>query len=173
MKISEHLEPVIYTEGSYIIRQGEPLDMLFFITQGIVLTYAKNKARSGTTQHEKQEDGFYGKELITWGENSSNKLSNLPISPITVKAHKKVEVFALKATDLQHVLANLPKSFCTILWDKILQINLCLSLAGYLFFSILEVLYNKTSKDIIEFYFIFVQWKPYSVALIILRLDDN
>lgn len=109
--ISRHFKPEIYPEGSYIILQGQPLDMLFFITQGTVLTYAKNEA--GTTQHVKQQDGLYGKELITWAENISDTSSNLPISSITVKAQQKVEVFAIKAADLRAVLTMF--LVCTIL----------------------------------------------------------
>lgn len=85
--------------------------MLFFITQGTVLTYAKNE--SGTTQDVKQQDGLYGKELITWAENISDTSSNLPISSITVKAQEKVEVFAIKAADLRAVLTMF--LVCTIL----------------------------------------------------------
>lgn len=84
--------------------------MLFFITQGTVLTYAKNEVG---TAHVKQQDGLYGKELITWAENTSNTLSNLPISPITVKAQQKVEVFAIKADVLKAVLTMF--LVCTIL----------------------------------------------------------
>jgi cyclic nucleotide gated channel len=91
------LEPMIYMEGSYIIREGEPLDMMFFVTRGNVLTF-KTKTNNGTIELiEKEEDSWYGEELLTWAERSSSKLSTLPISTVTVKAHNKVEVFALKA----------------------------------------------------------------------------
>jgi cyclic nucleotide gated channel len=91
------LEPMIYTEGSYIIREGEPLDMMFFVTRGNVLTF-KTKTNNGTIELiEKEKDSWYGEELLTWAERSSSKLSTLPISTVTVKSHNKVEVFALKA----------------------------------------------------------------------------
>ncbi|KAL6133241.1 hypothetical protein ACLB2K_065478 [Fragaria x ananassa] len=100
-KICEDLEPVIYNEGSYIIREGEPLDMVFFVTWGSVLTYATgSNGSSSTIQLQKEKDGLYGEELLTWAEQPSNNLCNLPISSVTVKSHKKAEIFALKATDL-------------------------------------------------------------------------
>ncbi|PRQ37590.1 putative potassium channel, voltage-dependent, ERG [Rosa chinensis] len=34
-KICEHLEPMIYNKGCYIIREGEPLDMMF-LSHGVV-----------------------------------------------------------------------------------------------------------------------------------------
>lgn len=102
---------MIYSEGCYIIREGEPLDMMFFITIGTGLTYATNNGSSGTIQFEKEKDGLYGEELLTWAEGPSSKLSNLPISPVTVKSHKKVEVFAIKATDLQLVVSKFRTQF--------------------------------------------------------------
>ncbi|KAM5560113.1 hypothetical protein ABKV19_021326 [Rosa sericea] len=114
-KICEHLEPMIYNKGCYIIREGEPVDMIFFVTRGSVLTYATNNGgsigSSGTIHLEKEKDGLYGEELLTWAEESSNKLSNLPISALTVKSHNKVEVFALLATDLRLLVSKFPSQF--------------------------------------------------------------
>jgi cyclic nucleotide gated channel len=109
---------MIYKEGSYIIREGEPLDMMFFVTQGIVLTYATNNGESscssGTIQLiKKEKDSLYGEELLTLVEGPSSKLSTLPISTVTVKSHKKVEVFALKAVDLLKVFFEVPSHFNT------------------------------------------------------------
>ncbi|KAK9912792.1 hypothetical protein M0R45_036633 [Rubus argutus] len=121
-KICEHLEPMIYTEGSYIIRQGEPLDMMFFVTQGNVLTFATNNGGSGCSSAtiqfiEKEKDSLYGEEeLLTWAEWPSIKMSTLPISTFAVKSHKKVEVFAIKALDLQNVVSEFPDHFNTGHW---------------------------------------------------------
>lgn len=113
--MSAQFKPVIYTEGSYIIRQGEPLDMMFFITQGIVLIYEKNEA-GHTTHHEKQEDVLYGQELIIWAKMPDKTLSDLPMSPMTVKPYNKVEAFALKIADFQRLLPIINVTFtCTIL----------------------------------------------------------
>lgn len=37
--ICDSLKPVVYPENSYIILQGEPLDKMLPITQGVVWTY--------------------------------------------------------------------------------------------------------------------------------------
>ncbi|KAM5560118.1 cyclic nucleotide-gated ion channel 1-like [Rosa sericea] len=104
-KICEHLKPVIYSESSYIIREGEPLDLMFFLTQGIVLIY-NSCGSSRTVQAEKEKSGLYGKELLIWAEESSTHLSTLPFSTATIKSHNKVEVFTIKATDLQLVVSQ-------------------------------------------------------------------
>ncbi|KAL6145985.1 hypothetical protein ACLB2K_056668 [Fragaria x ananassa] len=113
--ICEYLEPMFYEKGRYIIREGEPLDMMFFVTQGTVLTFSSNNGgsngSSGTVQCEKEKDDLYGKELITWAKGPSSELSNLPISAITVKCYKKVEVFALHATDLKFIVSKFPSQF--------------------------------------------------------------
>lgn len=109
-EICKHLDPVIYPKGSYIIREGEPLDMMFFITQGIALTYKTDHNHGGrstscsstTTRLDKGE--YYGEELLSWAAATSTSFSDLPNSSRTVKAHKKVELFALQAADLQSVL---------------------------------------------------------------------
>ncbi|XP_050379460.1 cyclic nucleotide-gated ion channel 1-like [Argentina anserina] len=117
-KICKQLEPAIYREDSYIIREGEPLAMMFFVTRGNVLTYATNNGGSNgssrTIQIEK-DNGLYGEELLTWAERPSCKFSNLPISDLTVKCHNKlnevVEIFALHATDLQLIVSKFPGQF--------------------------------------------------------------
>lgn len=114
-EICHHLDPVIYPNGSYIIREGEPLDMMFFITQGIVLTYTTDAGRtstSGSSTTTRLEKGdCYGKELLSWAETSATSFSDLPKSTRTVKSHKKVELFALQAADLQSILSKFPGHF--------------------------------------------------------------
>ncbi|XP_024187979.1 cyclic nucleotide-gated ion channel 1-like [Rosa chinensis] len=113
-KICEYLEPMTYSKGHYIIREGEPLDMMFFVTRGSVLTYATNSGgsngSSGTIQRKKEKDDLYGKELLAWAKESS-ELSNLPISAITVKSHNRVEVFAIQAIDLQLAVSKFQSQF--------------------------------------------------------------
>ena len=101
-ELCKHLDPVIYPKGSRIIREGEPLDMMFFITQGIALSY--NSDHSMTTRRlEKGE--CYGEELLSWAATASTSFSDLPNSLHTVKAHQNVELFAVQAADLQSVLS--------------------------------------------------------------------
>ncbi|KAL6145999.1 hypothetical protein ACLB2K_056682 [Fragaria x ananassa] len=103
-EICKHLDPVVYSKGKYIIREGEPLDMMFFITQGIALTYATD--RSITTERLEKGECFGGDRLMTWAATASTSFSDLPNSRKTVKAHKNVELFALRAADLQRILSR-------------------------------------------------------------------
>ncbi|KAM1159483.1 hypothetical protein FF1_032707 [Malus domestica] len=94
----EHLEPVNYGHGSYITREGEPLDMMLFITQGTVLTYKTSsiggESGSSSTTHLEKGD-IYGKELIDQ----------------TVKSHEKVEVFAIRAARLKRIVSDFSTHF--------------------------------------------------------------
>ncbi|GMN44433.1 hypothetical protein TIFTF001_013628 [Ficus carica] len=42
----KHLKPVSYAENSYIIREGEPIGHLFFVTQGVVWVFGNGALRS-------------------------------------------------------------------------------------------------------------------------------
>ncbi|KAL6138738.1 hypothetical protein ACLB2K_064017 [Fragaria x ananassa] len=103
-EICKHLDPVVYSKGKYIIREGEPLDMMFFITQGIALTYATDK--SIATKRLEKGECFGGDRLMTWATTASTSFSDLPNSRKTVKAHKNVELFAIRAADLQRILSQ-------------------------------------------------------------------
>ncbi|TQE02836.1 hypothetical protein C1H46_011565 [Malus baccata] len=101
--IMSHLKPVDYADGSYIIREGEPLDRMFFITQGSVLTYKTSGIGGGSGSSSiirLAKRDFYGKELIGWAATSTT-FSDLPISTKTVKSHAKLEAFVLVADDLR------------------------------------------------------------------------
>ncbi|KAM1352969.1 hypothetical protein TB2_032209 [Malus domestica] len=113
--IMEHLEPVNYSDGSYIIREGEPLDRMLFITQGSVLTYKTSgigggSASSGNIRLAKPD--FYGEELIGWAA-ASTSFPDLPISAKTVKSHEKVEVFAIRAARLISIVSEFFSHFNT------------------------------------------------------------
>ncbi|XP_050364413.1 cyclic nucleotide-gated ion channel 1-like [Argentina anserina] len=109
--ICEHLKPVIYAEDSYIIREGEPLEKMIFITQGIAWTYATNINGGGTSSSSSSGVGclekgdFYGEELLNWAFNFAS-FSELPISTRTVKSQRKLEAFAIRANDLQSVVSK-------------------------------------------------------------------
>lgn len=45
-EVCKHLERMIYSEGNYIIREGEPLDKMFFIRKGFTMTYMINSSGS-------------------------------------------------------------------------------------------------------------------------------
>ncbi|KAL5568117.1 hypothetical protein UlMin_024692 [Ulmus minor] len=95
--ILNYLKPKIYPESSYIIRKGEPIDLVLFITQGVVWSFGE------TSPMERLKRGdYYGSELIEW-KLKSTSYSAFPISTKNVKSHTKVEAFVLLAADLEHL----------------------------------------------------------------------
>ncbi|XP_035540966.1 cyclic nucleotide-gated ion channel 1-like isoform X2 [Juglans regia] len=100
----DFLKQVSYDANSYIVREGEPLDALLFITRGIIWTY--------TTGHDHRQTGclktddIYGVELLEWVFKSPSlpDPSNLPFSTRTLRCHTKVEAFALTVGNIQHML---------------------------------------------------------------------
>ncbi|XP_008234764.1 PREDICTED: cyclic nucleotide-gated ion channel 1-like [Prunus mume] len=104
--ICELLKPVLYIEHSFIFRKEDPLDEMLFITRGKVLAYSSSTCGEGANYLEKGD--FYGEELLDWVLKTcpAPALSNLPISTKTVRAETKVELFALKANDLKHVVSK-------------------------------------------------------------------
>ncbi|XP_062119879.1 cyclic nucleotide-gated ion channel 1-like isoform X1 [Humulus lupulus] len=99
--ICKYLKPVKYSEKSYIIRKGEPLDMILFITQGVVWAFGNET----TPMSRLQKGDFYGNELIEWRLKSTS-IDEFPISVANLKSHTNVEALALMAIDLEHVLSN-------------------------------------------------------------------
>ncbi|XP_034221179.1 cyclic nucleotide-gated ion channel 1-like isoform X2 [Prunus dulcis] len=117
--ICDHLKPVIYTENSYVIRVGEPLDLMLFITQGIIWTFTGTSAGDGSVQLNGssslssstsitkclEKGDFYGEELLS-RISTYISFSDLPICTENVKCHTKVEAFALLAKDLRRVVSE-------------------------------------------------------------------
>ncbi|XP_061995905.1 cyclic nucleotide-gated ion channel 1-like isoform X4 [Rosa rugosa] len=107
--ICEHLKPVTYTEGCNIIQEGQPLEMMLFITQGTAWTYITSSTNGATRsssviKYLKRGD-LCGEELL----NCISKLaafSDFPISTRVVKAQTRIEGFALGAHDLKSVVSN-------------------------------------------------------------------
>lgn len=104
--ICDYLKPVHYNQHSYIVREGEPLDAMLFITQGIIWNFTTSTAKRSAKCIEK--GSFYGEELLDWGLERSAlpELSDLPISVKTTKTHIKVEAFALMANDLRTIVSR-------------------------------------------------------------------
>lgn len=97
--VCDKLKAVIYPEKGYMIEQGEPLDLMLIITEGIAWTY-KGGNNCAASSSWLGKGGFYGdKELREWTLNN-NSLSNIPIATTNVKAHTNVEALLLMAKDL-------------------------------------------------------------------------
>lgn len=102
----DRLKPVLYTEKSCIVREGDPVDEMLFVMRGKILTITTNGGRTGFFNSVYLKAGdFCGEELLTWAlvPNSS---SSLPISTRTVQAVSDVEAFALMAEDLKFVASQ-------------------------------------------------------------------
>ncbi|KAL7125702.1 hypothetical protein ABFS83_14G134200 [Erythranthe nasuta] len=100
------LKPVLYTENSFIVREGDPVDEMLFIMRGNILTVTTNGGRTGFFNSVYLMSGdFCGEELLTWALDP-NSASSLPISTRTVQAVKDVEAFCLMADDLKTVASQ-------------------------------------------------------------------
>lgn len=102
--ICEHLKLVTYGEDIYIIREGEPLRKMFFITQGTALTYTTIKGGTNVCKCLEKSD-FYGEKLLNWAFKFGS-FSELPISPMTVVSQTKVQAFSIRANHLKSVVAQ-------------------------------------------------------------------
>ena len=107
--ICNSLKPVYYNEQCYIVREGEPMDAVFLITDGSAWAFpsSSNGEGTGTASRcaERLESGhFFGEELLElfWEPSSTNmfNLSKVPIHSKSLKTHTKVEAFALMANEL-------------------------------------------------------------------------
>ncbi|CAN6546283.1 unnamed protein product [Malus baccata var. baccata] len=102
-EICHSLQPVMFTEDTYIVKEGKPLDKMLFITQGIVWSYGSSN-NNGSTRCLKKGD-FYGEELLNW-VSEVTYLTALPISTRFVKSHTHVEAFVLRAYDLKTIVSK-------------------------------------------------------------------
>ncbi|XP_020236985.1 cyclic nucleotide-gated ion channel 1 [Cajanus cajan] len=104
--LCDRLKPVLYTERSYIVREGDPVDEMLFIMRGKLATATTNGGRTGFFNSAEIKAGdFCGEELLTWALDP-NSSSNLPISTRTVETISEVEAFALMPEDLKCVASQ-------------------------------------------------------------------
>lgn len=102
----DRLKPALYTEDSYIVREGDPVDEMLFIMRGRLESVTTNGGRTGFFNSDFLKGGdFCGEELLTWALDPHSS-SNLPTSTRTVRALSEVEGFALKADDLKFVASQ-------------------------------------------------------------------
>ena len=101
--ICERLQPSLFTEKTYIVREGDPVDEMLFIIRGRLESVTTDGGRSGFFNRGLLKEGdFCGEELLTWALDPKSS-SNLPSSTRTVKALTEVEAFALTAEELKFV----------------------------------------------------------------------
>ncbi|KAL8493206.1 hypothetical protein ACS0TY_024431 [Phlomoides rotata] len=101
--ICERLVSSLSTEGTYIVREGDPVTEMLFIIRGRLESCTTNGGRTGFFNSITLRPGdFCGEELLAWALLPKSAL-NLPSSTRTVKALIEVEAFALRAEDLKFV----------------------------------------------------------------------
>ncbi|GAB2276548.1 Cyclic nucleotide-gated ion channel 18 [Dionaea muscipula] len=99
--ICERLIATLSTQGTYIVREGDPVDEMLFVIRGQLESSTTDGGRSGFFNSITLRPGdFCGEELLTWAL-MPNSTMNLPTSTRTVKALTEVEAFALGAEDLR------------------------------------------------------------------------
>jgi len=104
--ICERLKPSLYTEGTYIVREGDPVNEMHFIIRGRLESVTTDGGRSGFFNRGLlKEADFCGEELLTWALDPKSA-ANLPSSTRTVKAINEVEAFALEAEELKFVASQ-------------------------------------------------------------------
>ncbi|KAL3720236.1 hypothetical protein ACJRO7_005120 [Eucalyptus globulus] len=101
--ICERLVSSLSTQGTYTMREGDPVNEMLFIIRGHLESSTTNGGRSGFFNSITLRPGdFCGEELLTWALMPNPSL-NLPSSTRTVRALSEVEAFALGAEDLKYV----------------------------------------------------------------------
>ncbi|KAJ0435271.1 putative cyclic nucleotide-binding domain, Ion transport domain, rmlC-like jelly roll [Helianthus annuus] len=102
----DRLKPVLYTENSYLVREGDPAREMLFITRGEVLSVTTDGGRMGFFNFSNLQAGdFCGEELLTWALDPRSQ-QQLPVSTRTVKSHTDVQAFALVADELLFVASQ-------------------------------------------------------------------
>ncbi|KAF5451735.1 hypothetical protein F2P56_026815 [Juglans regia] len=106
----DRLKPVLYTDKSYIVREGDPVDEMLFIIRGNLATTTTNGGRTGFFNSADLNAGdFCGEELLTWALDPQTSAPKFPTSTRTVEAKTEVEAFALMAEDLKTVASQFRK----------------------------------------------------------------
>ncbi|KAL2346850.1 hypothetical protein Fmac_000850 [Flemingia macrophylla] len=101
--ICERLVSSLSTQGTYIVREGDPVTEMLFIIRGKLESSTTNGGRTGFFNSINLRPGdFCGEELLAWALLPKSTL-NFPSSTRTVKALVEVEAFALRAEDLKFV----------------------------------------------------------------------
>uniref|UniRef100_A0A0D3GHC9 Cyclic nucleotide-binding domain-containing protein n=1 Tax=Oryza barthii TaxID=65489 RepID=A0A0D3GHC9_9ORYZ len=98
--LCDRLKSVLYTEGSCIIREEDPVYEMLFIMRGDLMSVTTDGGITGFFKSDVLKGGdFCGEELLTWALDPTS-VSRLPSSTRTVETMSEVEAFALTAEDL-------------------------------------------------------------------------
>ncbi|XP_035545940.1 LOW QUALITY PROTEIN: protein CNGC15b-like [Juglans regia] len=107
--ICERLKPALCTQGTFLVREGDPVNEMVFILRGHLDPFTTGGGRAGFFNSCRIGPGdFCGEELVTWALDASSS-PVLPSSTRTIKAITEVEAFAIEAEDLKFVAAQYRK----------------------------------------------------------------
>uniref|UniRef100_A0A1J3I8E0 Putative cyclic nucleotide-gated ion channel 3 n=1 Tax=Noccaea caerulescens TaxID=107243 RepID=A0A1J3I8E0_NOCCA len=95
------LKTVLYTENSYIVREGEPVEDMLFIMRGNLISTTTYGGKTGFFNSVRLSAGDFCGDLLTWALDPNTP--HFPISSRTVQALTEVEGFLLSADDLKFV----------------------------------------------------------------------
>ncbi|KAJ0092753.1 hypothetical protein Patl1_25787 [Pistacia atlantica] len=105
-ELCDLLKPMLYTEDSYFVREGHPVDEMLFVMQGKLSSVATDGGRARFYNAYYVRDGdYFGEVLISWALNLQSS-NDLPFSTRTVRALTEVEAFVLTAADLKFVVSQ-------------------------------------------------------------------
>lgn len=104
--ICERLKPALSTQGTCLVREGDPVNEMLFIIRGNLDSFTTNGGRTGFFNSCRIGPGdFCGEELLTWALDPRPSVV-LPSSTRTIKAISEVEAFALRAEDMKFVASQ-------------------------------------------------------------------
>lgn len=116
--ICERLKPALCTEGTFLLREGDPVNEMPFIIRGHLDSYTTDGGRTGFFNSCRIGPGdFCGEELLTWALDP-RLTAALPCSTRTVKAVSEVEAFTLRAEDLKFVASQFRRLHSKQLRDR-------------------------------------------------------
>ncbi|KAK1366888.1 Cyclic nucleotide-binding domain-containing protein [Heracleum sosnowskyi] len=107
--VCERLKPSLYTQNTYIVREGDPVNEMLFIIRGRLESVTTDGGRTGFfNRGYLKESDFCGEELLTWALDPKAG-ANLPSSTRTVRSMTEVESFALPADELKFISSQFRK----------------------------------------------------------------
>ncbi|KAG6678546.1 hypothetical protein I3842_14G086300 [Carya illinoinensis] len=107
--ICERLKPALFTQDTFLVREGDPVNEMVFILRGHLDSFTSGGGRTGFFNSCRIGPGdFCGVELVTWALDARSS-PVLPSSTRTIKAITEVEGFAIEAEDLKFVAAQYRK----------------------------------------------------------------
>ncbi|RLM60480.1 hypothetical protein C2845_PM14G06680 [Panicum miliaceum] len=104
--ICERMNYLLCTEGTYIIREGEPVKVMTFVFRGKLESCTTDGGRTDFFNSIILKPGdFCGEELLTWALLPSSG-DSYPLSTRTVRTITEFEAFSLQADDLKFVAST-------------------------------------------------------------------